>query len=54
MTAQQTQAFMQLLDAWNRREDARSHGSITELAAARTSLDEVRVSVKPALVDSLH
>mgnify|MGYP001813876816 CR=1 FL=1 len=42
MTAHQNSAFQQLLAAWRRREDARSTGSLTELADARTALDSAR------------
>jgi hypothetical protein len=42
MTAHQNHAFMQLLSAWRRREDARSTGTLADLADARKSLDSAR------------
>ncbi len=42
MTTHQNFAFHRLLAAWRRREDARSTGSLSDLANARTALDSAR------------
>ncbi len=42
MTAHQNSTFQQLLAAWRRRDDARTAGSLPELAAARVALDTAR------------
>ncbi|MFW2332803.1 hypothetical protein [Ilumatobacter sp.] len=42
MTTHQNFAFQRLLAAWRRREDARSTGSLSDLANARTALDSAR------------
>ena len=44
MNALQHHAFNQLLAAWRRREDARQHGSLRELADARVQLDSSRAA----------
>lgn len=54
MNAHQNYAFRQLLDAWRRREDARHHGTIADLAAARTSLDNARANVQSTVTSQLR
>jgi hypothetical protein len=54
MTTHQNHAFMELLSAWRRREDARSSGTLADLAAARTSLDHARSNVHSALSSQLR
>jgi hypothetical protein len=49
MDAPQYQAFTQLLAAWRRRDDARRHGDIRELADARLRLDAVRAQARSML-----
>lgn len=49
MTAHQNFAFQRLLDAWRRREDARSATNLAELAAARSSLDAARNDMHASL-----
>ena len=54
MTALQNNAFNQLLSAWRRREDARSAGSLTDLADARKSLDAARHDMHATLTSTIR
>jgi hypothetical protein len=49
MNALQHHAFTQLLAAWRRRDDARRHGDIRELADARLHLDAARAQSRSTL-----
>lgn len=53
MNALQQHAFTQLLAAWRRRDDARRHDDIRELAEAHHHLDAVRASSR-SLLDQLR
>ena len=50
MNAHQTLAFSQLLAAWNRREDARGHHDLRELAATREELEIARTNMRLATI----
>lgn len=49
MNALQHHAFNQLLAAWRRREDARQHGTLRDLADARVQLDSSRAAMRSTL-----
>jgi hypothetical protein len=49
MNAPQHHAFTQLLAAWRRRDDARRHGDIRELADARFHLEAARAQSRSTL-----
>jgi hypothetical protein len=49
MNALQHHAFTQLLAAWRRRDDARRHGDVRELADARHHLDVARAQSRSTL-----
>ena len=49
MNALQHHAFNELLTAWRRREDARLHGSLRDLADARARLDASRATMRSTM-----
>ncbi len=54
MSAQQNVAFQKLLSAWRRREEARSTDNISELSAARNSLDAARSDMRAAIANPIR
>jgi hypothetical protein len=52
MTALQNLAFLQLLSAWRRREDARSLGTFADLGDARKHLESARSNMQTTLHSS--
>jgi hypothetical protein len=54
MNALQNTAFQHLLSAWRRREEARSSGSLTDLGAARKSLESARSNMHTALHSTMR
>jgi hypothetical protein len=46
VNAPQNHAFHHLLAAWTRREEARAHGDLAELSAARFALEDARAQMR--------